>query len=216
VLFGTLFRGEPQTEHLSIPLEGAMRANVRVRHGAGRLNIRAMSTPGTLLEGDFGGGVEYKNRREGDVQDVKLRVPEHNFPFIWPTSHGMEWDFALARDIPLALDFKIGASENLFDLRDLRLTELSVKCGASSTSITLPANAGHTRVSIESGAASVNIAVPDGVAASIRTTGGLSSISVDTNRFHQAGNVYRSPDYDTAANRAEISVDMGVGSVKIS
>ena len=72
-----------------------------------------------------------------------------------------------------------------------------------------------TNVRVESGAASVSIRVPEGVAARIQTKGGLSTIQVDTRRFPQAGDVYQSADYETATNKVDIDVQMGVGSVNI-
>lgn len=101
------------------------------------------------------------------------------------------------------------------DLSELKVTRLRLPTGASSTVLTLPANAGHTRVDVESRVASLRIRVPEGVAARIRAVGGLSSTSVDRSRFPLSGGVYRSPDYDSAVNRAESKVDNWVGSVSV-
>jgi len=215
ILFGRVLRRPPERQHASIPLEGAQSARVKVGHGAGRLDVYPGSVIGTLVEGDFTGGLDYRSQLVGNVLEVKMRPPESYFPFDWSPGYLLDWSFGLATDVPLSLDFEIGASENNLNLRDLRLTELRLKTGASSTSIELPANAGQTRAIIESGAASVNISVPQGVAARIRTQGGLSSIQVDTNRFPQVGGVYQSPDYDTAANKVEMEIQMGVGSVRV-
>lgn len=215
VLLGTIFRRPPQTEHASIPLEGAQSARVRVQHGAGRLEVIAGSGMGVLAEGDFVGGLDFRSRREGNGLEVKMRPPEQLFPFAWTPGSTLDWSFGLTRDIPLSLELETGASESRLNLRDLRITELRLKTGASATTIELPANAGLTRTFIESGAASVNITVPEGVAALIRTQGGLSSIQVDTNRFPQMGSVYQSPDYQAAANKVELDIQMGVGSVKV-
>jgi hypothetical protein len=40
-------------------------------------------------------------------------------------------------------------------------------------------------------------------------------MNVDRSRFPQNGNIYQSPDYATAANRLDIQVETGVGSVDI-
>jgi hypothetical protein len=70
-------------------------------------------------------------------------------------------------------------------------------------------------VEIHAGAARVNIRVPQNVAARIQVQSGLSGINVDLNRFPHSGAFYLSPDYETAANRAEIHIETGVGSVDI-
>jgi hypothetical protein len=54
------------------------------------------------------------------------------------------------------------------------------------------------------------------VAARIRVKTGIASVNVDSNRFpRQDGGLYESADYATAANRADITIDTGVGSVEI-
>jgi hypothetical protein len=57
--------------------------------------------------------------------------------------------------------------------------------------------------------------VPQGVAASIRARGGLASINIDSNRFPRSGDVNQSPDYETAANKVDMDIQTGVGSVDI-
>lgn len=214
-LWGTFFRGETQVEHANVPLEGARRARVRVRHGAGHLQVTSGAMPGDLLEGDFGGGLDLNMRREGDLLDATLSVSTPGFPFAWMPGETLDWSFRLNREIPMALEFETGANETRLDLSDLLISELCLKSGASSTEVTLPAQAGHTRVEVSSGAASLRVTIPMGVAARIQTQGGLSSIRVDTIRFPQAGGVYQSPDYDTATNRIDLKIETGVGSIEV-
>lgn len=216
-------RRAPESEQASIPLEGASRARVRVRHGAGRLTINAGAGSGELATGTFGGGLEYRAQRDAqaDELNVKMRMPRRDDFFFAPWTWGgggrgaLDWSFSLNRDIPLALELKTGASETQLDLTDLRVADLRLQTGASSTDLTLPAQAGHTQVAIEAGAASITIRVPPGVAARVRATGGAASIDVDQSRFPRAGAVYQSADYDTAPNRVEMDIHVGAGSVDI-
>ena len=109
-----------------------------------------------------------------------------------------------------------GASSSKLDLTDLKVVDLDIDTGASSTEVSLPVNAGNTRVDIDSGASSLNLHIPTGVAARIRVKSGIASVNVDSNRFpRQDGGLYQSADYATAANRADITIDTGVGSVEI-
>ena len=80
----------------------------------------------------------------------------------------------------------------------------------------LPARAGFTRVVVSGGMTSLRLHVPEGVAARIRASCGLVSITVDRKRFPRTGGVYQSPDYETAQNRVDIRLDTGLGSVVIS
>ena len=85
-----------------------------------------------------------------------------------------------------------------------------------STDLRLPERAGFTRAEVHAGAASIKIYVPQGVAARINVKSGLSGINIDSMRFPPAGNgFYQSADYASAANRAEIYIETGVGSIDV-
>jgi hypothetical protein len=216
VLLGTILRRSPgQAEQVSIPLETAGRARIQIQHAAGRLSLAGKTGPGVLLDGTFGGGLNHSSRMDGDTLVVDMRVPEGYFPWGWGPRDTLDWNFRLSEAIPLTLDFNTGASESQIDLSGLRVPELSLQTGASSTDITLPAAAGMTHMKVGSGAASVNIKVPHGVAARIRAQGGLASIVIDQTRFPRQGELYLSPDYDSAPNKVDIDVQTGVGAVDI-
>jgi len=220
-LWGVFFaRPSTEAEQVAIPLKGAGQARVRIRHGAGRLHVDDSAGPGDLAAGTFAGGLDHRARREGDVLDVEMRVPAEEFPrfafpWMWGLGGTLDWLFGLNREIPLSLNLETGVSDTRLDLTNLRVTDLRLQTGASATDITLPANAGYTRVRIGSGAASVNVRVPSGVAARIRVSAGLAGVTVDRNRFPREGGVYQSPDYDTALNKADVSIETGVGSVDV-
>jgi hypothetical protein len=205
---------------VSVPLEGAKQARVRVRHGAGKLTVSNGARPEELLDGSFAGGVSQRVRRSGDLLDLVLEVPEQGFSryaFPWGVGPGrtLDWAFGLNKDVALMLNFETGASDTRLDLSGLRVTDLVLQTGASSTEVTLPAAAGQTRVKIEAGVASVVVRVPSTVAARIRASGALAGIDMDTRRFPRSGDVYESPDYASAVNRVEITANAGVGSVAV-
>jgi hypothetical protein len=221
VLWGAFFgRSSVEAEEATIPLEGATQARIRVNHGAGRLHVEGGAGSSELLTGTFGGGLTQRVRRDGDRLDVEMRLPadvfpSFVFPWMWGTRNSLDWSFSLNGDIPLALRFETGAGEANLDLSGLLVTELRLETGASSTDITLPANAGYTKAKINAGAASAILRVPPGVAARIRASGGLASISVDRDRFPRQAGVYQSPDYETASNKVDLTIDTGVGSISV-
>jgi hypothetical protein len=77
------------------------------------------------------------------------------------------------------------------------------------------ASAGFTHARVESGAASVKVRVPPGVAARISGQMGLGALDVDQHRFPPRGGGYESDDFSAAANRVELEVEGGVGSVDV-
>jgi hypothetical protein len=217
IIFGVFSRNDIRAEQKTIPLEGAREARVTVKHGAGRIVVKAMTRADQLVDGTFAGGLDVRTHKRGDVLDVDLQVPSDvgwMFPWAWQ-SRGLEWDFALNDAIPLSLAFETGASETRLDLSNLRVRELSLKTGASSMVAMLPANAGQTRVRVEGGATSVVLNVPANVGARVRFRGGLATAKVDHQRFRQMGEVYETADYATAPNKIDIDAEMGVGSLEV-
>jgi hypothetical protein len=219
---GRTSRVDPPREHASIPLDGARDAAVTVRHGAGRLSIGPGAGGDQLLSGTFGGGLDFTRSTEDGRLAVIMRVRDRDVShyIFGPWRRGwtgmLDWDIAFNPGVPLSLRLETGASEARLSLGELPVRELLVKTGASSTTIELPMHAGHTRVTVESGAAAVKIRVPQGVAASIVVRSALAGVHVDTTRFRESAAGYRSPDFDSAANKAEIFVETGVGSVEIT
>jgi len=217
-------RGRPSLprEQASVPLEGAREAAIIIHHGAGRLSVGAGAALDQLLSGSFGGGLDASRRLDGERLVADLRVRERDpSRYIFGSWRGgwaglLDWDLGLNPAIPLSLRVEAGASETRLSLGDLQVRELLLKTGASSTTVDLPARAGHTRMTVESGAASVRIRVPQSVAASITVRSTLAGVRVDTSRFPGSLGSYRSPDYDSAANKVEIFVEAAVASVEIS
>jgi hypothetical protein len=141
--------------------------------------------------------------------------PDVMFPWNWSSTRGYQWNFGFSKDIPLDLVFETGAAEANLDLTDLKVKDLVLKTGASSTDLKLPSGAGTTHLKVEAGAASIIIAVPEGVAARIETETGLASISINQDRFPKMNGYYQSSDYEAAANKVEIRIESGVSSIEI-
>jgi hypothetical protein len=213
----TFFRPAPaEMEPASIPLQGAGRAEIELKHGAGELLLGAGAGADMLAEGEFGGGLRYEAARRGDLLDVEMKMAVEPAAFLNWAPSGYDWDVRLNPSVPTVLKCETGASKSTLDLRDLQVTELKLETGASTTEVTLPASAGYTRVKVQSGAARVDIRVPGGVAGRIKTSGVLASMVVDETRFPGFDNRYQSPDYDSARNKVEIEVETGVGAVTVS
>jgi hypothetical protein len=208
-------KGTARAEQISIPLEEVDAARVKLSHGAGRLLVGDGAGPAELISGVFSGGLDYRTRRDGNRLDLKLSVPEGSFPFFgWPGTT-LDWDVAFNPQVALSLDIKTGANESNLNLENLRVVDLKLQTGASSTALTLPARAGFTRGRVEAGAASVEIRIPHGVGARIRVESGLADVSVDRMRFPRQGDVYYSSDYEISQNKLDLEIQAGVGSVSV-
>ncbi len=200
-------------DRLAIPLEGVGDAEVMVTFGAGHLRIGA-AAPGMLVDGTFTGGVRVE--RGGGPGRARLSPPTP--PSGWALNRApYAWTMGVSGEVPLRLRVESGAADAELDLGELRLAELRLRTGASETRIALPVAAGFTRVDAEGGAAAIHFRVPDGVAARIRSSIALGSSDVDPVRFprNAEGSGWESPDFASAANRVEIEVRGGVGSVSV-
>lgn len=202
-----------EEETFLVPLGAARSARFRFSHGAGQLAITGGAPIGQALVGSSAVGMNREDRLDGDRLDVKVEAGPSFVPFIGP-SQGV-WRFQLTQEIPVTLVVESGASSLDLDLRDVRATHVELKTGASSSNVTMPAR-GVSLLDIEAGAASVNIRVPESTAARIRVRNEVTAINVDTTRFPRLDSgIYQSSGYDTAADRAEIHVESGLGSVSV-
>ena len=215
IIFGYFIRGDVEEEQVSIDLQGASQASLKLSHGAGRIVVGGGAAPGKLLSGSFAGGVKHSAHLSGDRLNAHLESRPFAFPPFLSGWQGLGWNFNLNRDIPIALKLETGASQADFDLRDVKVTDLKVSTGASKTDITLPANAGLTTVRVELGAASLDMLVPQGVAARIRAEQGVSAIEIDTVRFPYANGIYESVDYSSVENKVDIMIQAGAGRVAV-
>jgi hypothetical protein len=203
----------PVPERLAIPLEGTIDAEVMVTFGAGHLRI-GTAAAGCLVDGAFGGGVRVE--RSGGAGRARLSPPTP--PTGWTLSREpYTWDMGVTSEVPLRLRVETGAADAELDLSGLRLAELRLRTGASETRVSLPAAAGVTVVDAEGGATTIRFSVPDGVAARIRSSVVLGSSDIDTVRFPRtaAGDAWESPGFAAAANRVDITVRGGIGSVSV-
>ncbi len=200
-------------ETFTIPLGSAKSAMIKFAHGAGQISINGGAASGTALVGSSAVGMNHHSQLNGDRLDVKVEAGPSFLPFLGP-SEGI-WRFQLTQEIPVNLTIETGASQLDADLRDVLAQHVELKTGASNSNVTMPAR-GASVLDVEAGVASINIRVPENLPARIRTEQGVSSINVDTNRFpHSASGFYQSPNFDTSADRVEINVKAGVGSISV-
>jgi hypothetical protein len=210
--------GGGEMTHIETDLQGVTSATVRLSFGAGALRVGSTST-NNIMVGDFGQARGQTQARvnytgTGGRGDLRIDVPEEQFAPMFTGGRGNEWNVKLNSTIPLSLGIDAGASTNDLDLTDLKLSDLRVSAGVSTNTIRLPRTGNYT-AHITGGLATTTITVPEGVAARITVEGGLSTISVDESRFHKSGDVYVSPDYDTATNKVSLAIEGGLATISV-
>jgi hypothetical protein len=209
-------------------LGGASQAAVTVRFGAGQLNIGPIEqpSPNALASMTYDGPRQLApepryTASPGGVGQLEYQSSGRDgpsfLPFMDGNSNAARLDLALAPNIPItALTIQTGATDARLDLSSLHVSTVDMSIGAATSWIRFPQAAGLTTAHISGGASTLTLEIPDGVAAQIQHHGGLSTLDVDQTRFPQVNEtMYRSPDYDTAQNKLDLSIETGVTTITV-
>lgn len=209
-------------------LADATSGALRLEFGMGNLVVRAQEQDGDLARWLFRAPESLRLERSYRVTDgsgrldLVVRDGANLVPLFLRPGVGASLILELNRDIPLDLNTEFGAADVDLDLSDLRLQTIRVEGGASRVRIRFPSK-GTSVAEVRGGAARMMLEVPEGVAARLVVESGAADVRVDEERFpvvsSESGRlgrtVYRSRDYDTAVNRLDLSVSVGVASVEI-
>ncbi len=216
LLMSGIRRDQPHPpQHVTMQLKGVEAAEIRFRHGGGRLILDSDTAPDELLDGVFSTGLDHEMEELDNDHAILTLRPRTNSARLGRKAGGVDWDIGMNGLIPMSLDVETGGGELFADLRAMQVTEFHLRTGASRATLDLPHSAGHTVVHIEAGAADVVVTVPDGVAAQIEAQVGAGHMAVDEERFLLTAGVYCSPEYDSAANTVEIHLTVGAGRVEV-
>lgn len=198
-----------------IPSSEATRAKVQINHGLGKLQVFAGRVADIVVEGKITRGGDPEAELRGD--EVKATIgtiedawPEILVPWKWEPYH---WDLGLSTTLPTELEVTSGLSDIHLDLSQIKLTKLKLNYGLGSATVTMPGAAGYTKADIDTGLSSLDVIIPPGVAARIKVDG-LGSTNV-SKRFPNNGKFFQSPDYEVAANKIDLEIDYGLGSVTV-
>ena len=213
---------EATIEEISQPLEGAQRADVEIRVGAGELSVSSLPVEedrgaARLIEGQVSlppqGRLQQESRRVGDTLVYVLRsegsrnwAPWRSGTSLWEDD---KWELQLNREVPMKLQLSTGIGRAMVDLSRMNITSLRVDAGVGEATVTLPRQ-GDLDANIKTGVGSVTLVVPQGMAARITVHRGLGDVNVKGD-YVQDGDIYTSPGYDMAVNRVEMDVQCGIG-----
>ena len=214
IILGVYWKpGNLPEETFTIPLGAAQSVSYSFAHGAGQLEIGGGAPAGQALVGTSATGMNQTSRLNGDKLEVRVEAGPSFVPFLGPGQG--TWRFQLPQNIPVLLTVESGASSLDIDLKDVLATRVALKTGASSTNVTMPAH-GVSLLDVEAGAASINIRVPETSAARIRAKNSVMALHVDTDRFPRLDSgMYQSSNFETAADRSEINIEAGLGSISV-
>lgn len=171
--------------------------------------------------------------RGGSSIRPRFRLP-------WAACNGAtEWEIHLNPTVSSDITAHSDGGNLKLNLAGMTVTRISADTGGGNVEVVLPDNAanlsvtartgggnvtvemgngltGSNIVNANSGAGNVVVHIPGGVAARIHATSGLGKVIVDS-RFSQAcENTFESSNFDTAADKVEITVNSGAGNVSVN
>ena len=111
------------------------------------------------------------------------------------------------------LSIDVNAGEGRIDLSGASVANLSATVHAGMLSIRLPASADVVG-SMEVNAGALAVCAPTDLGLRVSHTGELSEIAI--NGTHQTGTDWQSANYATAPHRADLNIDVNLGSVEIN
>lgn len=192
---------------VSVPRGSEQRLTLHLNGGAGSFAVHGGARDLVAVSSDNDDLV--LNASGGRDMDVRVDQGGRG-PRLGPTQ-AAHVDAAIASDVSTTLDVNAGAGDFVVDLRDVKLTDARLNVGAASLRVVLPKPTGNVSIVVSAGASSVIIEVPDGVEASITSTGALLSMRSENPRV--AGT--QTAGYATAADRVTVRVTAGASSVVI-
>ena len=214
VILGPLLDKDDSLTNVSVPLEQVNSADIKFDFAAGKLSIFGNSNSSSILEGRIRGGHEIVKKVNNSKGIYHLNIKPSFFPFLW-IPYRYEWNLHLNNSIPLSLTFNTGATDTTVDLTGLKIRGFLLNTGASSTNIILSSEPGTGQYVVKAGLAAVKIEIPGEVGARIRATTGLGIVNVDHSRFTRIHGEYRSSNFETAPSKADLVIEIGLGSVDI-
>ena len=166
------------------------------------------------------------------------RRPSFRMP--WAACNGeTDWRIHLNPAVSADITAHSGGGNVKLDLAGMVVTHVEADSGGGNMDVILPDNAANLGVSARtgggnvtvelgsgtsgsnvidasSGAGNVLVRMPGGLAARIHATTGMGKVIVDS-RFSQIDrSTYQSSDYDSAADKVEITAKSGAGNVSVN
>ncbi|WP_337871508.1 DUF5668 domain-containing protein [Meiothermus sp.] len=204
-------------EQISIPLGQVNRAQIRLAPGVGQLEVSALEEgSASLIEGQIRLLPGERLERRSDVQGSEATVALEARGRTSGAVRSREgWELRLSPRAELRLVVNTGVGEAVLNLRNLQVSSLDVNSGVGRVQIELPEQ-GIYRAEIEGGVGELDIRIPQNVAVRLEAKTGLGGLEVPNGLIKLGDNRYESPDYATAADKADLEVNGGVGRVVIS
>ncbi len=197
----------------------ATEAELSINPGIGLLRIHALDVGAKdLIDGRI--RVTSRERltkdvdRQNDAVKITLRSSGGEWiPAVGAWGEERLWDLGLHPRVAWDLDLDLGLGRHDLQLSGLNLTSLKLNMGIGQNTVTLPGE-GNFSGRIEGAIGETVLIIPEGMAVRLRLSTGLASRQVPAD-YIQQGDVYTSPGFESADNRAELEIHQAIGVIRV-
>jgi hypothetical protein len=207
-------------------LGNATAAKVDIDNGDGNLTIDRLTGGEQLLAS---GTLQYLEKQglptrtlntSNGQTTLKLKASGGGQPWFhlpWQACNGAtEWQIHLNPEVQFDITAHSGGGNVRLDLAGMTVTRVAADTGGGNMDVDLPDTATNLSVTAKTGAGNVVVRVPSGIAARIHASTGLGKVIVDPRFSKTDKDTYQSSDFDSAANKVEITVHSGAGNVSVN
>jgi len=182
--------------------------------GASNVTIHADPSMEDLYRARFESQVPTVREQGGTVSIEYPRFPPFDQRYFWLERRA---EVALNATITWHIEVRGSISRLTADLHEVRLGSLNLASGASRIELMLPRPSGNVSIRILGGASNVTIHRPEGIAARVHASGGVTSLTFDEKHIGAIGSdvTLQSLDYDDVANPYDIEVTGGANNLTI-
>ncbi len=204
-------------QEVEVPLEGAEEATVYLRPELGWVRLGGLAEGNRdLIEGRCHPpcAIEAERSVQG-VRRLEVRLDGRGWESLSILGSGLgpSWDLGLSGAIPVELSLELGTGRLEVDLRQLNIHQAEVHNGLGETTIWLPSVDG-ARLQVDGGIGDIRLRIPEGVGVRLRADTGIGPVDLPAD-FEARDEVFVSPGYDAAPSHIEVSVDLGIGAVRV-
>lgn len=206
--------GSIETKTISESIdESADEASIEIKTGAADISINGGSK--MLVEGTVKSNilVSEVQRKLQDKTDTLIISTSSVRPSFWGGKNS--WDLSLSEDFPIKLTLETGAVDAKLNLAKTKITNFTVKSGASSYEIELGDKSDLIKGEVSIGASSLKLRVPKSTSLKITADTGVSSNNFSKEQLIKNDNVYETADFDKAAKKVEIELKTGASSIEL-
>ena len=188
---------------------------------ARNMGLRLVRTANVTLGTDSSMTEPYRARFEGAPPKVRVRdgvVTVEYRPRVLPGSWGTQAaDILLSPAAGWRIEAPRGIERVRADLAGARLLGLEVQHAAANMELTLARPAGAVVLRFDGGVREVSIHRPAGTAAKVSVAGGASGLTFDDQSYRAVAGeaVWKTADFEQAADRYEIAFTRGVRNVVV-